>query len=285
MPRALTACAMLEPGLRAGPESPDPHVESGPLESGPEPAYALPVEDVPRRHRTSLQAGLTGAEARHRLARVGPNVIATKERASALALLLHQFASPVVYLLAAACALSLYFGDWHEATAVIAVLAVNTGLGFFTELRAARSVEGLRALGTRSARARRDGHVRVLAAEDLVPGDIVLIEGGDAVPADLRLVETSNLGADESTPRGSPYRWRSLWTRSPRTRASPSARRCCSAARWLFAGAEPVSSSQRGLELNSAGYRGSSSKPRPTHRPLNADWSACQARWSGSSWR
>ena len=202
MPRALTACAMLEPGLRAGPESPDPHVESGPLESGPEPAYALPVEDVPRRHRTSLQAGLTGAEARHRLARVGPNVIATKERASALALLLHQFASPVVYLLAAACALSLYFGDWHEATAVIAVLAVNTGLGFFTELRAARSVEGLRALGTRSARARRDGHVRVLAAEDLVPGDIVLIEGGDAVPADLRLVETSNLGADESTLTG-----------------------------------------------------------------------------------
>ncbi|MDN3626477.1 cation-translocating P-type ATPase [Methylobacterium isbiliense] len=164
--------------------------------------HALPIEDVPRRFGTSLHAGLTDAEVRQRLARVGPNVIATKERASALALLLHQLASPVAYLLAAACALSLYFGDWQEATAIVVVLAVNTGLGFFTELRASRSVEGLRALGTRSARVRRNGHTRVLAAEDLVPGDIVLVEGGDAVPADIRLVEASNLSADESTLTG-----------------------------------------------------------------------------------
>ncbi len=121
-----------------------------------------------------------------------------KEPTGALVLFLHQLASPVVYLLAAAGGLALYFGDWREAVAVVAVLAVNTGLGFFTELRAVRSVEGLRALGTHSSRVRRDGYVRVLAAEDLVPGDIVLVEGGDAVPADIRLVEASNLGADES---------------------------------------------------------------------------------------
>ncbi|WP_236961033.1 cation-translocating P-type ATPase [Methylobacterium durans] len=169
---------------------------------GMELVHALPTEDVPRRLGTSLHAGLTDAEARQRLAPVGPNVIARKEQTGALALLLHQLASPVVYLLAAACALSLYFGDWQEAVAVFAVLAVNTGLGFFTELRAARSVEGLRALGTRSARVRRDGHRRVLAAEDLVPGDIVLVEGGDAVPADIRLVEASNLGVAESTLTG-----------------------------------------------------------------------------------
>ena len=149
----------------------------------------MPCREVPGRFETALPAGLTDAEARRRRARFGANVIATTERAGRLSLLLHQLASPVVYLLAAAGGLSLYFGDWQEAAAVIAVLAINTGLGFFTELRAVRSVEGLRSLGTRSARVRRDGHIRVLPAEDLVPGDIVLIEGGDAVPADIRLVE------------------------------------------------------------------------------------------------
>ena len=202
MQRASTGCVMLDPGMAIEPVSSDPQAASSPAVPGTGPVHALPVEDVPRRFGSTLHTGLTDAEARRRLARVGPNVIATKERAGALILLLHQLASPVVYLLAAAGALSLYFGDWREATAVMAVLVVNTGLGFFTELRAARSVEGLRALGTRSARVRRDGHRRVLAAEDLVPGDIVLVEGGDAVPADIRLIEASNLSADESTLTG-----------------------------------------------------------------------------------
>ncbi|WP_457107415.1 cation-translocating P-type ATPase [Methylobacterium sp. P5_C11] len=204
MPRASTDCAVLEPGPAPEPVSPAPHLASTPAlkRPGADQVHALPAADVPGCFGTSLKVGLTDAEARRRRAHVGPNVIATRQRAGVLALLLHQLASPVVYLLAAACAVSLAFADWHEAVAVLAVLAVNTGLGFFTELRAARSVEGLRALGTRSARIRRDGHVRVLAAEDLVPGDIVLVEGGDAVPADIRLVEASNLGADESTLTG-----------------------------------------------------------------------------------
>ncbi|CAO4141739.1 Calcium-transporting ATPase [Methylorubrum aminovorans] len=191
---------MPETGPVTGPDLPEPETVPGSTE--PEPAHALWVADVSRRFMTSLQAGLTDGEARRRRARIGPNVIAARAQTSALTLLLHQFASPVVYLLAAACALSLSFGEWHQAAAVAAVLTFNTGLGFFTELRAARSVEGLRALGTRSARVRRDGHVRVLAAEDLVPGDVVLVEAGDAVPADLRLVDASGLGADESTLTG-----------------------------------------------------------------------------------
>ncbi|WP_311276051.1 cation-transporting P-type ATPase [Methylobacterium sp. WCS2018Hpa-22] len=164
--------------------------------------HATPVEDVPETFGTCLRAGLTETEALQRRAHSGPNVIATKERAGKLVLFVHQLASPVVYLLAAAAALSFYFGDWQEAGAIIAVLAINTGLGFFTELRALRSVEGLRALGTRSARVRRDGRTQVLPAEDLVPGDIVLVEGGDAVPADIRLVEASNLRTDESALTG-----------------------------------------------------------------------------------
>ncbi len=101
--------------------------------TGTKPAHALPAAEVLTRFGTALREGLTDAEAQRRRARFGPNMIPAKERAGAFTLLLHQLASPVVYLLAAAGGLSLYyFGDWREAAAVMAVLVVNTGVGFFT---------------------------------------------------------------------------------------------------------------------------------------------------------
>ncbi len=98
---------------------------------------------------------------------------------SALVVFAHQFMSPVVYLLATAAGLAFAFGELEEGSAIAAVLAVNALIGFLTELKAARSIEALRALGTRSVRVRRDGHTRLVAAEELVPGDIVRIEAGD----------------------------------------------------------------------------------------------------------
>jgi Ca2+-transporting ATPase len=123
-------------------------------------------------------------------------------KAGGLIILLHQFRSPVVYLLSVAAALALYFGEMEEGAAIFAVLAVNALIGFLTELKAARSIETLRALGSRSARVRRDGHARIISAEEMVPGDVVLVEAGDAISADLRLVEASSLAADESTLTG-----------------------------------------------------------------------------------
>ncbi|MGB9295737.1 MAG: cation-transporting P-type ATPase, partial [Pseudolabrys sp.] len=140
--------------------------------------------------------------ARHRLKVFGSNTVASTRKASGLVILLHQFRSPVVYLLSAAAALAFYFGELEEGTSIVAVLAVNSLIGFLTELKAARSIDALRALGSRSARVRRGGHARIISAEEMVPGDIVLVEAGDAISADLRLVEASNLAADESTLTG-----------------------------------------------------------------------------------
>ncbi len=158
---------------------------------------ALPASEVLARLGVSPGKGLADEEISHRQKIFGSNAVVSTRKASGLIILLHQFQSPVVYLLGAAAALAFYFGELEEGAAIVAVLAVNALIGFLTELKAARSIEALRALGSHSVRVRRDGHVRVIPAEQLVPGDIVILEAGDAVSADLRLVDGSNVAADE----------------------------------------------------------------------------------------
>ncbi|WP_082988206.1 cation-translocating P-type ATPase [Bordetella bronchialis] len=164
--------------------------------------YACGAAEVLRSLCVSAAQGLSDEEAAARRARHGPNAIAARRGASAMRLLLHQFKSAVVYLLAGAAALALYFGEMEEGAAIVAVLAVNALIGFVTELKAARSIEALRALGGHGARVRRAGRVRLVPAEELVPGDIVVFDAGDAVSADVRLTEASRLAADESTLTG-----------------------------------------------------------------------------------
>ncbi|MEX2036627.1 MAG: HAD-IC family P-type ATPase, partial [Xanthobacteraceae bacterium] len=168
----------------------------------PDSPHALPASEALAALGVSVATGLTDEQLKRRLATYGRNTIVSRRKASVFALFLHQLQSPVVYLLAAAAALGFYFGEWEEGGAIAAVLALNSLIGLLTELKAARSIEALRALGTRSARVRRDGHTRLVPADEMVPGDIVLLEAGDSVSADLRLVEASGLAADESTLTG-----------------------------------------------------------------------------------
>ena len=171
-------------------------------EAPPRAPHAMLVTDVLASQGVTVATGLSDEEVKRRTQVFGPNTIVARRPVSALTVLVHQFQSPVVYLLAAAAVLAIYFGELEEGGAIVIVLALNALIGFVTEIRAARSIEALRALGTHSVRVRRDVHVRLIPAEQLVPGDIVLLEGGDSISADLRLVEASHLGADESTLTG-----------------------------------------------------------------------------------
>ena len=146
--------------------------------------------------------GLSEAEVERRLKQFGPNLLTTRKPASETTLILRQLTSSVVALLAAAMALSLAFGDWRQAAAIAAVLVINTAIGYYTERRATRSMEALRALGARSARVRRDGRSRQVSADQLVPGDVVLVEAGDVVPADMRYAGGAALSVDESALTG-----------------------------------------------------------------------------------
>ncbi len=168
----------------------------------PSPPHALPAEAVLAALAVDAEKGLDEAEVAARRAVHGRNEIETRRRRSALSILAHQFASAVVVLLAIAGLLSLAFGDVHEALAILAVLLLNTMIGFVTELKAERSMEALRALGSHAQLVRRNGSPVQVPAEDLVPGDIVLVEEGDVVTADARLVSAANVSVDESALTG-----------------------------------------------------------------------------------
>jgi Ca2+-transporting ATPase len=146
--------------------------------------------------------GLKEYEARRRRALFGPNQLQVASQRHAIAILIDQFTNIVVVLLVGAGVLALLFSDFAEAVAIFAVILINATIGFVTEWRAVRSMEALRRFARVTCVLRRAGTVRHAAAEDLVPGDIVLLEAGDLVPADIRLIHTSKLAANESTLTG-----------------------------------------------------------------------------------
>ncbi len=161
-------------------------------------AWTKPAAEVVRILGVDLTEGLSEQEATRRRASVGPNLLREPPGISWWLILASQLKSLVVALLGIAALVSFAFGEVIEGAAVIAVLAINTTLGFVAELRAARSMQALRRLGGEKARIRRGGQDKLLPVERIVPGDVVLFEGGDRIPADLRVVEVAQLETDES---------------------------------------------------------------------------------------
>ena len=152
--------------------------------------------------RTNAQTGLSASEARTRLKQFGRNEIISSKQYTTLKILIDQFRSPVVWLLAAAAVLALMFSEHTEAAAITIVLLINGAIGFITEYRAIKSMQALKKLGETPCRVKRDGRKLTISGAELVPGDIVLIEAGDIVPADMRLISTSSLQIDQSALTG-----------------------------------------------------------------------------------
>ncbi|MBT8401235.1 MAG: HAD-IC family P-type ATPase, partial [Rhodothermia bacterium] len=164
--------------------------------------WSAPISDVARLLSTDIEVGLSDSEVTGRRRRFGPNVLDVRPPVGAFEILVRQFRSVIILLLAGAFVVALIFGESLEAIAIVAVIVLNTAIGFVTELRAERSMEALLRLGSQSARAMRSGQVRIVPAEELVPGDVVTLEAGDVVPADLRILESSRLESDESVLTG-----------------------------------------------------------------------------------
>lgn len=160
--------------------------------------HALPESEALDR-LSSNKAGLSSEEVEERRERYGRNILPSARPPSLSRVFLRQFLSPLIYILIAAAGLSIAIGDTKDSIFIFAVIILNAVLGTYQEWKALKSASELQDLLKVSARVRRDGREQTVDAEDLVPGDVVLLESGDKVPADMRLLEeVRNLRIDES---------------------------------------------------------------------------------------
>src|SRR5262245_19184603 len=164
--------------------------------------HAMPPDEAIRRLDSNPETGLDPAEVNARLARYGPNRLPEAARQSAFQRFLLQFRNVLVYILLAAALIKAATGMWLDKAVTLAVVLLNALLGFIQEGRAEKALDSIRNMLSPEARTVRGGETRMTPAEELVPGDVVLLESGDRVPADLRLVDVRNLRTEEAALTG-----------------------------------------------------------------------------------
>jgi magnesium-transporting ATPase (P-type) len=164
--------------------------------------YALPVGEAAKQLSADAQSGLDESEAAKRLQRYGPNRLPEARKQSRLMKFLGQFNNILVYVLLGAGFIKLMLGVWIDASIILGVVVINALLGFIQEGKAEKALDSIRNMLSAEARTLRGGQTRMIASEQLVPGDIVLLESGDKVPADLRLIDVKNLRMEEAALTG-----------------------------------------------------------------------------------
>lgn len=160
-------------------------------------SYKLSVEEIYKKLNTSSM-GLTTKEAEKRLSEYGRNIIESEEKISKIKILLHQFTSPLIYILIIAGLITLFMREFVDSAVIFAVVIINAIIGFVQEFKAEESVRALKKMVVPKARVLRDGIEKEVNSEELVPGDIVLLASGMKVPADIRLIQTIELKIDEA---------------------------------------------------------------------------------------
>jgi Mg2+-importing ATPase len=153
----------------------------------------------------TAQEGLTSDEARQRLARYGSNLLTPKKRSDVFTLLLAQFKSPIILILLCATGLSFALRDPVDAVIILTIVLVSGLLGFWQERSATNAVEKLLAIVQIKAAVLRDGGPKEIPVEEIVPGDIVILNAGGIVPGDCLVQESKDLFVDEATLTGETY--------------------------------------------------------------------------------
>ena len=167
-----------------------------------DPHHALPAYEVVLLLETDPYRGLTAEAARERLERFGPNTLPAARGAGILVRIVRQFHHPLIYVLLVAGAVTAALGEYVDSAVIFAVVVVNAIVGFIQESKAEAALQSLRAMVHTEAKVVRDGRERTVASDELVPGDLVLVEAGDKVPADVRLLRQAELRVDESALTG-----------------------------------------------------------------------------------
>ena len=160
-----------------------------------------PAEEV-LRELASCKTGLSESEAAERLVRDGENVLQEKEPPTTLQRFLSQLKDPMIYILMAAAAVSVFLGEYSDAIIIACVVLLNAVVGTLQEGKAQKALDALKKMSSPTALVRREGVVKEVPAAQLVKGDIVILDAGRVIPADLRLTESASLKIEESALTG-----------------------------------------------------------------------------------
>ncbi len=164
--------------------------------------HAMSAQEVVERLGSNTGKGLEAAEASNRLKKHGPNRLPEGRRRGPSMRFFAQFNNILVYVLLGAGFVKLMLNLWVDAGIIFSVVVLNGLLGFIQEGKAEKALDSIRNMLSAEARTVRGGETRMIPAEQLVPGDVVLLESGDKIPADLRLIEAKNLRTEEAALTG-----------------------------------------------------------------------------------
>ena len=164
--------------------------------------YRESKEEALKELGANEQQGLTNKAAQEKLAQVGPNALVESKKKSVLEVFLEQFKDLMVIILIVAAVISAFTGNLESTAVIIVVLILNAILGTVQHVKAEKSLEALKSLSAPAAKVLRDGKKQEIAAKDVVPGDILLLEAGDLVTADGRILDNFSLQVNESSLTG-----------------------------------------------------------------------------------
>ncbi|CUN92050.1 calcium-transporting P-type ATPase, PMR1-type [Clostridium perfringens] len=142
--------------------------------------------------------GLFSTEALRRLEKYGKNKLETKKKKTLFKQFLSQLKDVMIYILIIAAIISAFLGEISDALIILLVIIINAVIGVIQESKAEKALDALKELSTPKALVKRDGSLKEILSEDIVPGDIVIIDAGRYIPGDLRLIDTANLKIEES---------------------------------------------------------------------------------------
>lgn len=154
------------------------------------------------KEQNGRQTGLSEDEVQQRIEKYGKNVLATKGKTTLIQKFLEQFKDLMIIVLLIAALISVFVGEGVDAIIILLVVVLNAIFGVFQESKAEEAIDALKGLAAPQAHVRRAGRVQTVKSEDIVPGDIVILEAGDIVPADLRLIESASMKMEEAALTG-----------------------------------------------------------------------------------
>ncbi|MCU7694996.1 cation-translocating P-type ATPase [Haoranjiania flava] len=160
------------------------------------------IENVLQELNVDAATGLSDAEVSKRLEIYGHNKLKAQQRKSVIRMFLEQMNDWLIYVLMAAVIITIFLSEYIDAVIILAVIIINAVLGVYQELKANKAIEALQKMSSPKSLLRRNGQVVEVEADNIVPGDIIILETGRFVGADLRLIEDANLQIEESALTG-----------------------------------------------------------------------------------